>query len=116
MPVAEAPAAPICYVAVLTEGARARALELARDLRRAGVRTELDARPVRLKAMLRRADHMGARSCALLGDDELAKGVIAIKDLQDKTQEEVPLGSAVALLAERLSTPTAPPGRAEGER
>lgn len=116
MPAADVPTPPVCYVAVLSEGARARALELARDLRRAGVRTELDARPVRLKAMLRRADHMGVRSCALVGDDELAKGVIAIKDLQDKTQQEVPLGSAIAFLAERLSTPTAPPGRAEGER
>jgi len=106
MPVAEAPAGPACYMAVLDPAGRIPALRLASELRELGVEVEVDGRPVRLKAMLKRADVRGCQQCILFGDDELKRGVIAVKDLAAKAQTEMPLEGAAAILAARVrSTP-----------
>jgi histidyl-tRNA synthetase len=52
--------------------------------------------------MLRRADALGARACLLMGDAELDKGVVQLKDLSAHTQEEVPRGAIVARVAALL--------------
>ena len=44
--------------------------------------------------MLRRANALGARLCVILGDGELERGVVAVKDLAAHTQEEIPLEGA----------------------
>ena len=89
------------YVAVMSKRATAAALGLCRDLRALGVHTELDARDARIKSMIRRAETIGARLCVMIGDDEVDKGEVSIKDLVARTQDAAPLASAARLLAER---------------
>ncbi len=47
---------------------------------------------------LRRADRIGARAAVLLGDDELAKGVATVRDLDSGAQSEVALDDLPARL------------------
>jgi len=77
--------------------AEARATGIVADLRRAGVAVEM-AYKGKMKARMAKADALGARFAIILGDDELAKGVGAVKALATGTQTEV----AFADLAEAL--------------
>ena len=115
MPETPARRGPGCYLAPLGQAAAERALLLARELRGHGVQVELDGRGARLKPMLRRADALGARLCIILGDAELERGVIAVKDLVGHTQEEIPVEGAARLLADRLGDPS-PGSQPRGQR
>jgi histidyl-tRNA synthetase len=78
------------------------ALALGRELRDAGVRTDVDGRGASLKAQLRRANALGARRMLILGDRELGENVVEVKDLAARTQERVARGLVVAKLAGEL--------------
>jgi histidyl-tRNA synthetase len=95
----EEPAGDVLDAVVVPMGAdaEARATGLVADLRRAGVAVEM-AYKGKMKARMAKADALGARFAIILGDDELAKGVAAVKTLGAGTQVEV----AFADLAEAL--------------
>lgn len=103
----EAMAGPDCYLAPLGEAARAELLSLGTELRRRGIRCEVDGRGLSLRAMLRRANAMDSRLCALLGEDELAQGVLTVKDLNARQQDEIRLDDAAERIADRLGRPPA---------
>lgn len=109
MPDAGAARPVICLLAPLSPQGADKALLLARELRSLGVRAEVDGRGGKLKAMLRRADGIGARFALLLGDGELERGVVAVKDLASHSQDDVPLASAARVLADRLAMASALP-------
>ncbi|WP_294314650.1 histidine--tRNA ligase [uncultured Sphingomonas sp.] len=77
--------------------AEARALGLLADLRRGGVAVDM-AYKGKMKQRLAKADALGARYALILGDDELAAGVVAVKDLVTGEQRKV----AFADVAEAL--------------
>jgi histidyl-tRNA synthetase len=98
---------PLCYLAPLGPRALRAALKLARDLRAAGAKADLDGRGRSLKSMLRRADSLGARLCIVLGEAELERGVVQLKDLEAHEQREVPLSEAPGTIAAALCAPRA---------
>lgn len=77
-------------IAPLGPAAETRALGIARALRRLGIAVEQDYRG-NMKRRMQRANKLGARFAVILGDDELAKGVAQVKDLDTQSQHEVPL-------------------------
>jgi histidyl-tRNA synthetase len=89
-------ASPRLYLVPLGTAAGARALELARSWVRAGVPVELEVNGRSLKAALRRADKDGLAVVAILGDDELQAGVVALRDLARSEQERLPAGEVPA--------------------
>jgi histidyl-tRNA synthetase len=89
-------------VSPLGPAASAPALVLARDLRQAGVRTEVDTRGGSLKSQLRRANAIGAGVVVILGDSELAENVVQVKDLAAHTQDRVARDAAVAAVVARV--------------
>ncbi|MGE5235307.1 MAG: histidine--tRNA ligase [Acidobacteriota bacterium] len=89
-------ARPRLYLVPLGEAAQERALELAREWGRAGVPVEIEVAGRSLKAAMKRADRDGFRAAAILGDDELAEGVVALRDLTLGRQEKVPAAGVVA--------------------
>jgi len=97
----KAPPAPERPVAVIPMGAAAeqRALALARELRQADVPVELAYRG-NMKRRLQRANKLNASHALIIGDSELAKGVVALKDLDSGTQEEVPIDEVVDTLGD----------------
>jgi histidyl-tRNA synthetase len=88
-------------VAPLGAAAAPAALGLARDLRREGIRCEVDTRGKSLKSQLRRADALGARVVLILGESELTEGVVQVKDLDAHTQERMPPAQAVRIVVDR---------------
>jgi histidyl-tRNA synthetase len=82
------------------------ALVLARELRALGVRTEADLRGASPKALLRRANALGARFALLLGEREAAAGVVQLKDLAGHEQTEVPRDAVARVVLDRIGAAT----------
>ncbi|HEY5146043.1 MAG TPA: histidine--tRNA ligase [Polyangiaceae bacterium] len=104
---AEPPTTVDVLVAPLGPGATTAGLVLARDLRRAGICSEIDTRGGSLKSQLRRANTLGARIVLILGDSELAENVVQVKDLAAHTQDRVSRDDTVRAVAARLADDTA---------
>jgi histidyl-tRNA synthetase len=84
-------------IAPLGAAAETRALGIARALRRAGIAVEQDYRGT-MKRRMQRANKLNARAAIIIGDDELAKGVAQLKDLDSGAQREVALDALVDVL------------------
>jgi histidyl-tRNA synthetase len=97
------PRRPDCYLAPMTDDARVKALTLAKQLRDAGLYCEVDGRGLSVKAMLRRANAMQSTLCLLLGENELANGVVTVKNLAAHEQDEVSIADAPTELPKRIA-------------
>lgn len=86
------------YVAALGEEARARGLRLTAELRQAGVSAEFDHAGRSFKAQFKYADKLGARRVAILGEDELRRGVVKLKDMAGGGERELPLREAAGII------------------
>lgn len=80
---------PLVYVIALGEAPRKKALWLLDYLRQAAIRVDTDYENKSLKAALRRANDLGARLVLILGEDELKKDVVTLKDMASGIQKEV---------------------------
>ena len=89
MPEGPGAVSPDAFVVALGEAARPAAHVLARDLRHAGVTTLVDYDARSLRAQMKRADRSGARRVLILGDDELARGEVTVKDMESGEQAAV---------------------------
>lgn len=94
-----APAAPrpvaVIPVGEAQEGA---AIGLLQALRRAGVVAEIAYRG-NLKRRMERANKLSARAALILGEEEAAKGVVQLRDLDAGTQDTVTPAEAVTRLS-----------------
>jgi histidyl-tRNA synthetase len=99
MLIAEPPAPPR-PVALVPIGAAAEvvAQALANTLRRAGFAADLAFRG-NLSRRMKHADKVLARVALIIGDDELARGVVTLRDLDSGAQEAVERGALLARLA-----------------
>ena len=73
-------------------------LKLATDLRGAGIRTEVYARPTRLSTQMKYADAKGIPYAVILGSDELEAGNVGIRNLANREQQTVPRSELVSTL------------------
>jgi histidyl-tRNA synthetase len=89
------------YVAAFGDEGAKRGLVLLDELRRAGVSAQCDYRPTSLKAHLRQADRAKCRYAILLGDDEVARGSVILRNLESKAQEVLPLAGLASTLKSR---------------
>ena len=100
MPEGPGAAAPDVFVVALGEVARPAAHLLARDLRHAGVTTLVDYDARSLRAQMKRADRSGARRVLILGDDEIARGEVTVRDMGSGEQSAVARAAVVQRLSE----------------
>jgi histidyl-tRNA synthetase len=91
------------FIVAAQADARGEATLLGRELRDAGLRVESDLRGGSLKSQLRRADKTNARIAMILGESEIERGVVQLKDLREQTQHEVARAEASALARALLS-------------
>lgn len=77
------------YLVPLGQAAVAEALGLARTWIGAGVRVEVEVTGRSLKSALKRADRDGLSVVAILGEEEMAAGVVAVRDLARGIQEKI---------------------------
>jgi len=90
---AQAPAptyAPHAYVCAAGEAAETYAMGLAERLRDADprLRVQLNCGGGSLKAQLKRADRSGAGAAIIIGEQELADGVVGVKNLRQTGEQE----------------------------
>lgn len=90
------------FIVALGEGAEAESLTLATALRSRGIRTDRTFGGGSMKSQMKRADRSGARYVLVLGEDEIAKGVISLRDMTESKQEEISRGEVENYLASRL--------------
>ncbi|MFN8177429.1 MAG: histidine--tRNA ligase [bacterium] len=84
-----ASAGPFAFVVTAGDAARRAALPLARDLRRAGIRCDVSFAGGGFGKQFKAADRRGARFAVVLGEDEIAKGTVSLKDLASGEQREI---------------------------
>ena len=90
VPVPDEPS-PSYLVANVGENARTAALELAVGLRRAGVGAILSSGSRGLRGQMRQANALNIPYVLVLGDDEISRGEVVVRDMAASTQESRPL-------------------------
>lgn len=91
------------YCCVLEERLQSEVFVIAQKLRDAlpGLRIRTHAGGGKLKSQMRRADASGARIALLVGEDEIANGVVSLKYLRERRQQQsIPAEDLEGLLAE----------------
>ena len=98
-------------VALLDEAGLPEALDIARHLRAGGINTEVQMEPRKVGKQFQYASRAGIRFVVLAGEDELARGVVAVKDLVREQQFEVPRDELAGTLRVELEQARALAGR-----
>ena len=79
----------------LGENAKKAVLRLTKQMRESGIRVIIDVMERGLKAQFKYADRIGTRYVVVIGEDELAKGVVSLRDMANSSQEEVPQAEVI---------------------
>jgi histidyl-tRNA synthetase len=90
--------APNAAIIAMGEAAVIGANNIARQMRGAGLRVELLSPERGLKALLRRADKIGAHYALIVGENEMARRVVQLRNLKKSTQLEVAQTDVVAAI------------------
>ncbi|MGL5902309.1 MAG: histidine--tRNA ligase, partial [Cetobacterium sp.] len=77
------------YIAWLGESTMDCGFKIANDLRLAGKSVAIDYNSKGMKSHMKKADKVGAKNVIIIGEDEMSKGVVMLKDFINRTQEEV---------------------------
>ena len=102
LPAAEGERRCDVFLMPLAAAAFDKALLLQNALRRAGVAALLDPEGRSFKSRMKQADKLGVRYVAILGDDEIKKGIWAVRDMAGSTQEDVAEGRVLDHLKEKI--------------
>ena len=78
------------------------AIAAATALRAAGVRTQLYGEKKKFKAKMSYADKLGVPFAVLIGEDEIAAGVLSVKDMQSGEQVKLSPDEAAAYIRQRV--------------
>ena len=85
-------------VAIWNEDSIAESIKLARELRAAGLRVDLYPEADKLGKQFKYASSVGVPFVAVIGDDERAKGEVALKDMRSGEQRSVTRAEAAQLI------------------
>lgn len=99
------PRVPLAFLVGQGAEAERAMLSVARDLRRSGVRCEISFSRAGFAKQLKAADRRRARFAVILGEEEIAKGAVAVKDLASGEQQEVSRSELAAYLLGGESDP-----------
>ncbi len=95
--------APDIYAVIGGEAERAAAFADICALRAAGWRVEYPLKDVAFGKQFKLASEAGAKLALIYGGEELAKGVVKIRDLNDRSEREVPRADVLATVRDALS-------------
>ena len=86
------------FIIPMGQAAKSAALKYAADLRAAGFKVELAFGDRALKTAMKIADKSGARYSLVIGDEEMASGVVEVKEMSSGTANSVRLDSLASAL------------------
>lgn len=99
----ELPTSPADVLIIPMTEDLAPAISLATQLRGAGVRTQLYTEQKKFKAKMNYADKLGVPYVVFLGDDEIAAGVVACKDMTSGEQTKLPFAETLTQIQKGLN-------------
>ena len=79
------------YVVSLGEEAQAEGFKLLNSLRQQGLSAAMDFAGRSMKAQMKQANKLGAKYSVILGEDEIAEGVVMLRSMEDSSQAKVPM-------------------------
>ena len=79
------------YVVALGETAQAEGFKLLNSLRQQGLSVAMDFAGRSMKAQMKQANKLGAKYSVILGEDEIAEGVVMLRSMEDSSQAKVPM-------------------------
>ncbi|MFT4553618.1 MAG: histidyl-tRNA synthetase [Chlamydiales bacterium] len=97
---------PTCFLVPLGDAAKKVCTPLLHNLRSEGIPSEMDYSGRKLKLIMRYADSIQAKYVAVIGDGELEKGIVEMKEMATRESFEIPLSDFKEigkLLKENLS-------------
>ncbi len=89
------------YLATIGDTAYQRGYEILQLLRKAGLKAEIDYEGRSLKAQMRAANKMNSKYVIILGEDEVKKGVVTLREMASGEQFEVQLDRVVEEMVKR---------------
>ena len=89
------------------------AVSAATELRKAGVRTQIYGEKKKFKAKMSYADRIGVPFVLLLGEDEIAEGLVSLKDMTSGEQQKVSAAEAAQKIRAAVDARNAKPVIAE---
>ena len=92
---AEAPALYDVFVVTMGDEARAEGIRLVRELRQAGLKADIDHAARSMKAQFKYADKTGAKKVVVIAGDEMAAGVVKVRDMNGGGEVTVDRACAV---------------------
>ena len=93
---------PHLFIAALGEEGYNEAYKWINRLHLDGIRAELDYERKSLKSQMRRADKLKARYVLILGDEEIRRGRAVLRNMEDKSQEDVPTDRIVEMIKSKI--------------
>jgi len=81
---------PLVFITSLGADAQKKAFSLINHFHKKGISAVMDYNGGSLKSQMRKAGKLEAKYVIIIGEDELLKDVVILRDMQDKTQTEVP--------------------------
>jgi histidyl-tRNA synthetase len=93
---------PYLFIAALGEETLKEAYRIINQLHLQGIRAEVDYEGKSLKSQMRRADKLKAQYVLILGENELKRGKAVLRNMETKSQEEIPTNSILEILKEKV--------------
>jgi histidyl-tRNA synthetase len=90
------------FVAPITTELKLDAFEIAQNLRKNGIPTEIELTGRKLKKILSYADNLGVSYVILVGARELAENKVTLRDMESGDQEQIPLKTVTKVLLEKM--------------
>ena len=92
------------FVAPISPETKLNAFEIAQQIRKKGIRTDVELVGRKLKKILSFADNSGARFVVLVGARDLKNGEITLKDMRSGNQEQIPIETIADVLIQRINS------------
>lgn len=93
---------PSVFLAPMGEQAMELVVKWASLLSNSGVRTEADFSDRSLKALMRRADRMGAENVIIVGDREIEQNEVVLRNMKTRDQKSLPMDRLIEAVLEQL--------------
>ena len=85
------------FIAYLGDDAKKAAFPLAFNLRKKGISVEMDYANKSLKSQMKRSDKLGSNFTFIIGEEELQKGVVKVRDMEKSNEEDIKLEDVISL-------------------
>ncbi|MGF6375570.1 histidyl-tRNA synthetase [Clostridiales Family XIII bacterium PM5-7] len=87
------------FIAVMGDEAKKFGLKLLRDLRKKGIKAEMDTLARNIKGQFKYADRLNAQYTVVIGENELTEGIVSIKEMAKSEQRQVKLDDLIEELS-----------------